>query len=77
MAAVKKTFSPVIRNAAFKKAGMDSYYVKIPCKPEDVGKLLDLMKAYNISWLNVTIPHKQTIIPYLSYLSKTAEKPVR
>lgn len=41
---------------------------------ENIGKLPELIKNQNLNGLNVTIPFKQTVIPFLDKLSYTAEK---
>ncbi|HJJ48623.1 MAG TPA: type I 3-dehydroquinate dehydratase [Methanocorpusculum sp.] len=68
------TLSPVIHNAAFKKAGINGYYLKIPCRPEDANLLPELMEKYGMSGLNITIPLKQAVIPYLKSVTFDAEK---
>lgn len=71
---LEKTLSPAIHNAAFKKAGLNGYYLRLPCKPEDIALLPELINAYDLTGLNITIPHKQHIIPHLASLAESAEK---
>jgi len=65
---VEHTMSPVMHNAAFNKMGLDYLYV------QELGKAVEGMKALNIKGLNVTIPHKVTIIPFLDKLDRLAER---
>ncbi len=69
-----KTFSPAIHNAAFSAAGICGTYVKIPTPKEEVSLIPEMMQTYAVTGLNVTIPHKQTILPYLKSVSSAAEK---
>ncbi len=69
---VEHTFSPGMHNAAFKKLGMDACYVPFAVHP---GRLVDAAKALiplGICGLNITVPHKQNIIPCLDDLSEEA-----
>jgi shikimate dehydrogenase len=66
--------SPVMHNAAFKKLGMDYLYLPFRVGQEELGKAVEGMRALNIRGLNVTIPHKVAIIPFLDKLDSLAEK---
>ncbi len=69
---VEHTFSPGMHNAAFKKLGMDACYVPFAVHP---GRLVDAAKALvplGLCGLNITVPHKEKIIPYLDDLSEEA-----
>ncbi|MDO5843548.1 MAG: shikimate dehydrogenase [Methanocorpusculum sp.] len=70
---LEHTFSPRIHNAAFIDAGICGRYVKIPCRADELYLVKELMSAYKISGLNVTIPHKENIIRCLPELSETAK----
>ncbi|WP_319378156.1 shikimate dehydrogenase [uncultured Methanocorpusculum sp.] len=67
------TFSPEIHNAAFKAAKIRGRYVKIPASPEEVRLIPDVIKKYRISGMNVTIPHKESVIPLLKRIDPLAE----
>lgn len=58
------SFSKIIHE----KIGPDPYSL-IELKPEDVGPFLQKKEFRAV---NVTIPYKQTVIPYLDYISETA-----
>lgn len=68
------TFSPAIHNAAFSDLKIHGRYLKFPCKEDELCKIPELMKAYDITGLNVTIPYKEKIIPYLNCIDETASK---
>ena len=71
---IEHTLSPAIHNAAFTKMGLDYLYVPFQVKPEGLRQAIDGMRALNIRGLNVTIPYKVTVIPFLDELDPLAEK---
>jgi shikimate dehydrogenase len=71
---VDHTMSPAMHNAAYRQMGLDYVYVPFRVKPENLGKAIDGMRAFNIRGLNVTIPHKVAVIPFLDKLDPLAEK---
>ena len=71
---VEHTMSPAMHNAAYRQMGLDYVYVPFRVKPEELGKAIDGIRAFNIRGLNVTIPHKVAVIPFLNKLDALAEK---
>ncbi len=68
------TVSPAMHNAAFEQAGIDYLYVPFQVKKEELGKAITGMRALNIRGLNVTIPHKIAVIPFLDELDDLAQR---
>jgi len=71
---IEHTMSPVMHNAAFKKLGLDFVYLPFRVKKEALSRAVDVVRVLNIKGLNVTIPHKVAIIPFLDKLDPLAEK---
>ncbi len=71
---VEHSMSPAMHNAAFKELGIDYLYVPFRVKREELGKAIEGIRALNIKGLNVTIPHKVAILPFLDELDPLAEK---
>lgn len=67
------SFSPTMHNAAAQALGLDSVYLPLPTRPEHLLTVLNGLIALNFRGLNVTIPHKQTIIPHLTRLDSSAQ----
>lgn len=69
------SLSPRIHSAAFRACGLVGDYSLFPIRPNDKQGLKDLLARIcsgEITGLNVTIPHKQTVIPFLDELTETA-----
>ena len=64
--------SPAIFSAVFKRAGINGAYVPFVVKPENLGQALQSLRVLNIAGANVTVPYKETVIPYLDVLSEGA-----
>lgn len=71
---VDRSLSPAIHNAAFDAAGLDWVYVAFPVEPGQGARAVDAMRAFGVRGLNVTMPHKQDVIPALDALSPEAER---
>jgi len=65
--------SPAMHNAAFAAAGIEGVYLPLPVHPDQVGEAVAGMKALGFRGINVTVPHKQVVMPYLDRLSPAAE----
>jgi len=70
---VEHSFSPAMHNSAFKEVNLNYLYLPFAIKPENVEEAVKGIKAFNLRGVNVTIPHKQAVIPYLDELSEEAE----
>jgi len=70
------SLSPRIHSAALRASGLVGDYSLFPIQPDDKQGLKDLLARVcsgEITGLNVTIPHKQNVIPLLDVLTETAE----
>lgn len=64
------TFNVKVHNAAYRALGVD--YTFISFGVEDVAGAIQAMRTFGIRGMNVTMPHKQAVIPYLDALDETA-----
>ena len=62
---VEHSSSPLMHNAAFLHLGLDYVYVPFAVRPDNLQNAVEALRALNIAGVNVTIPHKETIIPFL------------
>jgi shikimate dehydrogenase len=70
------SLSPRIQAAALQSCGLVGSYSLLPIHPDDKQSLEDLLsqvRSGEIHGLNVTIPHKQNVIPFLDELTPTAD----
>jgi shikimate dehydrogenase len=70
------SLSPLIHCTALAACGLQGNYALFPNKPDDLDGLKDLLtlvRCGEITGLNVTIPHKQNIIPLLDALTPAAQ----
>lgn len=73
---VSQSLSPRIQNAALKACGLEGDYALFPVAPDDrqaLNALLDRVRSGAITGFNVTIPHKQHVIPFMDELTPTAK----
>jgi shikimate dehydrogenase len=69
------SLSPTLHTAALRSCGLEGDYSLFPIYPEEQGELQSLLARVRngeITGLNVTIPHKQNVIPILDELTPTA-----
>jgi shikimate dehydrogenase len=64
--------SPAMHNAAFQALGLEGRYDALPTPPEDLAATVAGLAAAGYRGVNVTIPHKQTVMPLLDALSDAA-----
>ncbi|MGQ9668168.1 MAG: shikimate dehydrogenase [Anaerolineae bacterium] len=69
---VEHSLSPVMHNAAFEALGLNWCYAAFPVPPELLGDAVQGLRALGIAGANVTIPHKEAVIPFLDVLSPAA-----
>lgn len=67
------SLSPLMHNAALEEMGLDWRYVALAIAPEDLAIGVAGMEAIGIQGFNVTIPHKQAIVPLLGSVSPVAQ----
>lgn len=70
---VEHTFSPAIHNAAFDATGLDYAYVPFRVEPRSLAAAVEALRALGMVGVNVTIPHKETVLPLLDELSDEAK----
>ena len=71
---IEHSMSPAMHNAAFKNRGLDYVYLPFRVAKAQLGEAILGVKALNIRGLNITIPHKVSVIPLLDELDPLAEK---
>lgn len=68
------SLSPTIQNAAFEHLGLDYVYVAFNVSAENLEKAILGVRGLGIYGLNITMPHKISIIKYLDILDESARR---
>ncbi|MBA7581588.1 Shikimate dehydrogenase (NADP(+)) [subsurface metagenome] len=71
---IEHSMSPIMHNAALKDQSLDYVYVAFNIPPNDLKNAVLGFKMLSIKGINVTIPYKENIIPYLDEIDPLAEK---
>ena len=70
---VSHSFSPKMHNAAFADLGLNWVYLPFPIEPEHVETAVPGLFAAGIRGINITVPHKQAVIPLLDEIEEGAQ----
>jgi shikimate dehydrogenase len=66
------TLSPAMHNAAFDALGLNWRYIPLPVRPAQVEAAVRGLVTLGFRGCNVTVPHKQAVIPYLDAVAPDA-----
>lgn len=69
---IAHSLSPAMHNAAFQALGIDATYSKLAIEPNDLARALKQLRSDGIAGFNVTVPHKETIMPLLDAIEPAA-----
>ncbi len=70
---VGHSLSPFLQNTFMRQTDYNGVYLAFPLKKARVGEALRGLHALGVRGLNVTLPHKETVLPYLCGLSAAAQ----
>jgi shikimate dehydrogenase len=70
---IEHTLSPAMHNAGFEALGLNWVYVAAHVDADDVGGAVGSVRALRLAGMNVTVPHKQAVMPHLDELTPAAE----
>ena len=68
------SLSPVMHKAALEHLGLDAHYLAFPVAPENLKEAVSGLWALGCGGFNVTIPHKQAIMPLMQDCTPLARK---
>ncbi len=69
---VEHSLSPPMHNAAFAALQLNWCYLPLRVAPRRVAEALTGLRALGFAGVNVTVPHKRAVIPYLTELTEAA-----
>ncbi len=70
---IKHSLSPVLHNYWFNKYKIDASYSIIEIKNSEFPNLMNKIKDKDLAGINITLPYKQKIVPYVDILVNDAE----
>jgi shikimate dehydrogenase len=70
---IEHSFSPILHNYWIKNNGIDAIYEKQKLNEDQLEQIILQVKEKKISGINVTVPFKRTVIPFLDALSAEAK----
>lgn len=71
---VEHTMSPAIHNTLAKEMGENLVYLPFRVAADQVGEAVKGAYALNLLGMNVTVPHKSEVIPFLKEIDPLAER---
>jgi shikimate dehydrogenase len=71
---IEHSLSPTLHNYWIKNNGIDANYEKQKLNESELEQIIEDIKKEKINGVNVTVPFKKVIIPFLDELSVEAEK---
>lgn len=69
---VGHSLSPHLQNEAFRLLGINGVYLSFAIKPAELGAAVEAVRCLKMGGVNITIPHKERIVPYLDRLAGDA-----
>ena len=66
------SISPIFQQAGLNHLGIDATYEKWEVTPEGVGDFVNGLRAPGTLGINITVPHKQAVIPFLDEVDEWA-----
>jgi shikimate dehydrogenase len=69
---IEHTLSPCMQNAAFKHLGMNIWYLPFLVSPDMLKEAVYGLRAMSMVGVNVTLPHKENVIPMLDEVDSEA-----
>ncbi|MDR9757915.1 MAG: shikimate dehydrogenase [Thermoanaerobacterales bacterium] len=70
---VEHSLSPIMQNTAFQALGLDCVYLPFLVQSKDIGSAVQAVRALHLGGVNLTIPLKERVLPYLDEVEKEAE----
>ena len=67
------SYSKVIHEYLFNNNGIDADYALIEVEEENIKDIIEMLRDGRLDGINVTIPYKEKIIPYLDCLDENAK----
>ena len=70
---ISHSMSPSMHSQWFSELTIDATYIPVHVKKEKLADAVESLKSLGASGWNVTIPHKEAILPFLDHIDYSAE----
>ncbi|MCL6605189.1 MAG: shikimate dehydrogenase [Paenibacillus sp.] len=70
---IAQSRSPIMHTAALRSMGISGAYVPLHIIPDKLGNAVEAIRTLGFRGVNVTIPHKVAVMPYLDALDESAK----
>ena len=70
---IKHSISPFIHNLAFEKTQVNGVYLAWEISESDLAETVENIRRYDMFGINLSMPYKQKVIPFLDELSPAAQ----
>lgn len=70
---IKHSISPFIHNLAFEKTQVNGVYLAWEIPESDLAETVENIRRYDMFGINLSMPYKQKVIPFLDELSPAAQ----
>jgi len=71
---IRHSLSPRLHGYWLRQYGIAAEYLAFEVRPEDLGPFLKTLAEKNIIGLNLTVPHKEIVLPFLDEVDEIAQK---
>jgi shikimate dehydrogenase len=71
---VEHSLSPAMHNAAFAALELSYIYIPFPVRPDSLGPAIRSLSHLGIVGVNLTIPHKEHVLPFLDAITDEARE---
>ena len=71
---IDHSLSPKLHNFWIKKYNLDAIYGKLETHKSDLAELCENLRQGQLNGLNVTVPFKKSVIPFLNELTPLAKE---
>jgi shikimate dehydrogenase len=71
---IEHSLSPKLHNYWFKKKNIDAFYEKKEINEKDIEEVINEVKKNKLEGINITVPFKKSVIPFLDKLTPLAEE---
>ncbi len=71
---ISHSLSPILHNYWFNKYKIDAEYLLLNTKTKEIKTVIEKIKKKEIAGINVTLPYKRAVIPFLSKIVNDAQE---